>query len=73
MVKLCPDAIDVAFIRAILSPAGARGSLGESHSLFRDSYLNGLQPPVSATTKKEKKSRESLELILLDQDVHYVL
>lgn len=42
MDKLCPDAIDVAFIRATLGPAGARGSLGESHSLFRDSYPNSL-------------------------------
>lgn len=56
MVKLCPDAVDAPFIRAILGPAGGRGSLGEFHSLFRDSYLNSLQLPVSATINKKKKS-----------------
>lgn len=56
MVKLRPDAIDAPFIRAILGPAGARGSLGEFHSLFRDPYLNSLQLPVSATINKKKKS-----------------
>lgn len=38
------------------SAPGARGSLGEFHSLFRDSYLNSLQLPVSATINKKKKS-----------------
>lgn len=56
IVKLCPDAVDAPFIRAILGPVGGRGSLGEFHSLFRDSYLNSLQLPVSATINKKKKS-----------------